>query len=151
MTGLAPMARYPVLRDEDVPAAAAIYAFDMAIQNPDRRGENPNCGYHAGQLVAFDFESAFSFRLGILNPDAWAVTRFGFRTRHVFYKSLTGKPVNWAVFGVSIKKLGGPALEAAYGTMPRSWQTPAKPIVDHVAALVEHADDFTEELGRSIT
>lgn len=45
--------------------AARIYAFDMLVENADRRGEKPNCARRGKDLVAFDFELCFGFLLAI--------------------------------------------------------------------------------------
>ena len=41
--------------------AAAIFAFDVLIQNADRRASNPNVWARAGQLGVFDHDQAFTF------------------------------------------------------------------------------------------
>lgn len=41
--------------------AAAIFAFDALIQNPDRRAQNPNLWSRSDRLGVYDHEQAFSF------------------------------------------------------------------------------------------
>lgn len=65
--------------------AALVYVFDLMMQNPDRRSTNPNCGRAGGRIVPFDFESAFSFRFGLLNPDPWNVAALPFGREHLFH------------------------------------------------------------------
>lgn len=41
--------------------AAAIFAFDLLIQNPDRHTVNPNLWTRSDRLVVYEHEQAFSF------------------------------------------------------------------------------------------
>jgi len=41
--------------------AAEIFAFDIIVQNPDRRRDNPNIQWKGGELYIYDHDLAFSF------------------------------------------------------------------------------------------
>jgi hypothetical protein len=43
--------------------AAAVFAFDAIIQNPDRRTSNPNCLVRGEDIRIFDHELAFAHRI----------------------------------------------------------------------------------------
>lgn len=149
--GLTPMPPSPSLRPEDISAAASIYALDMAIQNPDRRRTNPNCAYDGGAILAYDFESAFSFRFAIgTRVDPWDVTRFGFHRDHVFHAALRLNPVNWGELLAVYATLTAETLNGLCGTLPEDWRETAQPAVEHLLAVSEHVTEFERELVRSV-
>lgn len=149
--GLTPMPRNVTLRPEDLEDAAGIYALDMAIQNPDRSALNPNCGFAEGRIVAYDFESAFSFRFLIgPRPAPWEVKRFGFQTGHAFFNALRRQPVNWAPL---LERWDVPItaeLSALCATIPEGWRSPASDILQHLDDVLEHREVFADELRGSL-
>src|SRR5579872_2597773 len=54
-----------VFNAEQLHAAQTIFAFDVTIQNPDRRIGKPNMLTDGAEIVIFDHELAFSFVLDI--------------------------------------------------------------------------------------
>ena len=67
--GFASAVRGAKLAPEELAQAARIYAFDLLVQNPDRRPEKPNCAQRGVRFIAYDFEMAFSFLLVIGQKD----------------------------------------------------------------------------------
>ena len=83
------------LADHALAEAAAIYVFDLLIQNPDRSLTSPNCGRAGNRIVPYDFETGFSFRLAVGRPDPWMVGTLLFARNHLFHNALRTADVDW--------------------------------------------------------
>jgi hypothetical protein len=93
------------LTPEELAQAARIYAFDLLVQNPDRRPEKPNCAQRGGRFIVYDFEMAFSFLLVIGQKDEpWEVSKHGLGPKHLFYSALRAVEIDWEPF---LKDLAG--------------------------------------------
>ena len=151
--GLAPLSRFvPVRGDAELADAAQIYAFDMLIQNPDRRADKPNCGNFKGRLVAYDHEMAFSFLypvVGALNP--WQVPPFA--RQHIFRAALCAAarkaPLDWTPVRAGVTRLNQGVDELAQ-FLPDEWQTHAVSVIGHVHAVAARLPVFEDELRRSL-
>ena len=54
------------LPEQVEPDVPRLFGFDLAVQNPDRRSDNPNCALYENRLLAYDFEMSFSFLMQVL-------------------------------------------------------------------------------------
>jgi hypothetical protein len=74
--------------------AAEIFAFDVLIQNPDRRRESPNGPnllWSDDEIYLYDHEQAFSFLMGVIGwKPPWMGGGTEFCRNHVFIQQLTG-------------------------------------------------------------
>lgn len=123
--------------------AAAIFTFDVLIQNPDRRASNPNIWAKAGRLGVFDHDQAFTFLAlpiigGSLKPwiPADQVQGFAFLKEHVFYSGLKGKVFDLEPFETALAGLTDARLESYLRAIPPEWQREidfSKQIVDYLA------------------
>ena len=81
------------------PLAAEVFAFDVLIQNPDRRKESPNGPnllWADDEIYLYDHEQAFSFLMGVLGwQPPWTGQGTEFCRNHVFFQQLTGIPHNF--------------------------------------------------------
>lgn len=152
LQGLAPVNRNPQLREEEIPIAARIYALDLVIQNPDRRTDNPNCGYYRKMLTAYDFEAAFSFRLLIgPKPDPCDVSSFGIHRSHLFFEALRGKSVQWTRICHSLCSLDSSTLAGIYNQAPPNWHAVFDSIGAHLVALRGRAAALETQIRRSLS
>lgn len=102
-----------VLPEEAAVEVPRLYGFDLAVQNPDRRIQNPNCALFENQLLAYDFEMAFSFLMLIGNTfEAWEVSKHGIAPQHIFYPRLRGKLPDWNPLLTALRTLTGARLES---------------------------------------
>jgi len=123
--------------------AAAIFAFDVLIQNADRRASNPNVWARAGQLGVFDHDQAFTFlALPIIGgaPKPWIpadqVQGFAFLKEHVFYSGLKGKIFDLEPFEMALAALTDTQLESYLQAVPPEWRQEkgySKQIVEYLA------------------
>jgi hypothetical protein len=109
--------------------AAAIFAFDLLVQNPDRRAANPNLWTRSDRLGVYDHEQAFSFlHLPILGgpPRPWAprdqTAAFRFMENHVFYPALRGGRLDLGPFDAKLGALSDAAIEGLLEPVPAEWR-----------------------------
>jgi HipA-like kinase len=109
--------------------AAAIFAFDTLIQNPDRRAQNPNLWSRSDRLGVYDHEQAFSFLfLPIIGgaPRPWnpvdQAAGFPFLENHIFYGSLRGSKFDLDSFEDRLGDLSDSKLQNYIDSVPASWR-----------------------------
>jgi len=109
--------------------AAAIFAFDLLVQNPDRRAVNPNLWTRSDRLGVYDHEQAFSFlHLPIIGGPQrpWVLadqtTGFRFMENHVFYPALRGGRVDLGPFEAKLGALSDEAIDALVKPVPAEWR-----------------------------
>ena len=109
--------------------AAAIFAFDLLVQNPDRRAVNPNLWTRSDRLGVYDHEQAFSFlHLPIIGgpPRPWALANqtagFRFMENHVFYPALRGGRLDLGPFEAELAALSDEAIESLLKPVPAEWR-----------------------------
>ena len=149
---LRPLTPKPSLTEEEIAQAAAIYAYDLLIQNPDRRGNKPNCAFYKNGLVAFDFELGFSFLLPILrqNREAWRVSQHGINSVHLFRPLLRNKAIEWKPFINQLAVLCQTRLAMALDQLPEKWQDWAAIVQQHFLQASSKLEAFELELQRSL-
>lgn len=139
------------LTTEEANQATLLYAFDLLIQNPDRTTRKPNCALRAGQLMAFDFELAFSFLLliGNLTPP-WQVAAHSMGLQHLFYQALKDKTLDWQPFIVALRKLTKRRLQKLSAELPPAWQAQSERVCQHVLEAKRNSAKLEIELQRSL-
>jgi hypothetical protein len=134
------------------PEAVGLFGFDLMVQNPDRRENNPNCAMFEDQLLAFDFELCFSFLLPILGlrAEPWAVSQHGIAKTHVMYRRLHQRRPGWASILSAIAALTPEKIVTMSNLVPETWRHELAGIDVHLAALIDAAVELESELQRSI-
>ena len=106
------------------PFAAEILAFDVLIQNPDRRRDNPNLLWSGEEIHLCDHEQAFSFLAGVLGwQPPWTGQGLDFYRNHVFYQQLTGLAHNWDRLSGALDALTDSRLNEYLAAVPNEWRT----------------------------
>jgi hypothetical protein len=124
-----------------LPVAAAIFVFDAIIQNPDRRGINPNCLVRGDDLRIFDHELAFAHRLIIGWRAPWLVG--GLNTletpgNHIFREGLRQQPVDYDLIRSAWMGLSDDKISAYEDVCPAEWAE-AAPAVAAAVSLIREA------------
>jgi hypothetical protein len=139
------------LHDEaEVQAAAALYAFDLLTQNPDRAIRNPNCGRAGQSLVPWDFESAFSFRFAILPEAGWRVAALPFAREHVLHGALRSASVDWPQVFTAFRDAPDEAWRDACSTIPEIWAGIGADVIAHLTSVFGHWPEFEREVVASL-
>lgn len=129
-------------------AAANIFAFDVLIQNPDRRKDNPNVGTVGEMFQIYDHETAFSFRQDVLPVrESWRASRQPFCTNHVFFAVLQHKQISLNRFTDRLKALSPTFVEDLASDIPQEWHSGAlESIADYLRIVQNSASEFTTDL-----
>lgn len=155
-TGMASINRVsPVRGPAELAEALLIYVFDLLVQNPDRREDNPNCGTRLGRFIAYDHEMAFSFLYPILGakPEPWEVAQLAFCNRHIFRRPLSEAEkrggLEWQPVETAVATLAEQVEQlAAY--LPTRWEENGSRVVEHVTSIAGHLEDFRTSLQLSL-
>jgi hypothetical protein len=130
--------------------AAQIYAFDMLISNPDRHIRNPNCAYRNDRLVAYDFESGFSFLRALWGPRPWQFSQLTFQHPHVFKAQLLQHGADWQPFVNCLSGLDEARLGALVKDWPDEWLPNYPRVLEHLLEVRDHAKQVSLELEQSL-
>lgn len=136
------------LHPAEVLEAARVYVFDLLIQNPDRRAENPNSGRADGRIVPFDFENGFSFRLAIPGGDQWRISHLPFCRGHLFHEALRERApsIDWPDAFAPFEEAPDGAVADACGTIPPAWSAVGAEIHAHFEAVFAHWPQFKQDV-----
>lgn len=134
----------PALRAQ----ATSLFAFDLFTSNVDRRIGNPNCGLLGGELLAYDFESCFSFLLSLpaFSPKPWEVAGLGIAKRHIFYEELVSNGADWKPFLERLDVLDERRLRELVKDFPSPWLSSAGRVVDHLLQAQENSNKLALQL-----
>jgi hypothetical protein len=109
--------------------AAEIFAFDLLVQNADRRATNPNLWSRSERVGVYDHEQAFSFlHLPIIGgaPRPWVLAdqagAFRFMEGHAFYPALRGAKSNLGPFENRLADLSDEVIQGLLEPVPAEWQ-----------------------------
>ena len=134
--------------------AAAIFAFDTLLQNPDRRTDNPNLWARSDRLGVYDHEQAFSFLfLPIIGgaPKPWVAadqgTGFRFLERHIFYSPLRGSSFDLSPFEERLGALTDAQIEGYATSVPAEWREGNRVCEDISEYLREEREERTKLLS----
>jgi hypothetical protein len=106
------------------PMAAEIFAFDVLIQNPDRRQVNPNLLTNGEELYLCDHEQAFSFLAGVIGwQPPWKGEGLGFFRDHVFFQQLQGGEHKWERLLGALEALTDRRLKEYLAAVPNEWRS----------------------------
>jgi hypothetical protein len=106
------------------PMAAEIFAFDVLIQNVDRRQTNPNVLTNGEEVYLCDHEQAFSFLSGVLRwQPPWTGHGTDFFRNHVFFQQLKGTAHNWERLRGALGALTDARLNEYLAAVPNEWRS----------------------------
>ena len=121
------------------PLAAEIFAFDVLIQNPDRRRENPNLLTDGEKIYLCDHEQGFSFLAGVINwQPPWTGQGTEFLRNHVFFQQLQGTTPNFDRLRGALEALTDTRLNEYLEAIPNEW-CPSKNAVDQMIKYLRDA------------
>jgi hypothetical protein len=129
-------------------AAAEIYAFDLLIQNPDRRSDNPNLQFKGGEFAIFDHELALVTEGNLFWRPPWeagALDALGAPAQHVLYPALRGSQLDLARLIGAWEAIDNARLAGYRAALPPEWTASAR-----VAQTADIAIDFLRNLRQNI-
>ncbi len=143
-------ASWPQLRS--IPAAlqqdaADIFAFDMMIQNPDRRENKPNLLRKGDDLAIFDHEMAFSFLYAIVSDEhPWDGKGIEFIKDHIFYRELKGKDVSWDRLQGALDAVDSSRLVGYTQAIPLAWRQESRDTAERIQGYLDLATQNSKSL-----
>jgi hypothetical protein len=128
-----------------------IFAFDMIIQNPDRRKDKPNLLRKGDELAIFDHEMAFSF-LYALVPDEypWGGKGMGFAKDHVFYDGLKGHNVSMERIQGALEAIDDHRFGIYVDAIPGEWRIDNRDVAERIQEYLRQARDNSKKLFKKI-
>jgi hypothetical protein len=99
------------------------FAFDVLVDNPDRRQAKPNILWSGDELALCDHEQAFSFVRGVLFwKPAWAGGELKHFREHIFFNQLKRMAVNLNRFNGALEALSDERLAEYADAIPEVWK-----------------------------
>lgn len=136
----------PLLQD-----AADIFAFDLMIQNPDRRKDKPNLLCKSDELVIFDHEMGFSFLYAIRSDEyPWEGKGIDYAKDHVFYGGLKGRTLQFDRMQGALEAIDDRRLEVYIESVPDSWQDESGNAANRINEYLMMARDNNKKLFQKI-
>lgn len=129
--------------------ALNIFAFDVLIQNPDRRASNPNLLVGSSRYYVIDHELAFSFMfdIGSAARRPWEIASLPFLRDHVFYARLKRLSQSISAFSEALSSITEPEIDTMMEEIPVEWRgNGLRKIKDHLLVVRDHADDFCDQV-----
>jgi hypothetical protein len=129
-----------------LPTAAAVFVFDLLVQNVDRRADNPNCLVKGSSICIFDHELAFTHGMVLFWKPPWREGSLNdFRTpgKHIFREKLTHLAINYEPIRAAWASLSDQRLAEYEAGIPAEWGG-ASPAVKSALDLVKGARDNIE-------
>lgn len=131
--------------------AADIFAFDVMIQNPDRRKNKPNLLRKGDDLAIFDHEMAFSFLYALVSDEfPWEGKGMDFAKNHVFYNSLKGKDLSWDRLQGALEAIDNPQLDMYTEAIPEKWRKGGANAEKRIQEYIKKARDNSKKLFQKI-
>jgi hypothetical protein len=103
--------------------AAETLAFDVLVDNPDRRRTKPNLLWGGSGLYLCDHEQAFSFLRGVLfwRP-VWEGSDLRHFSEHIFFNPLRGSAPDLARMMGALEAISDERLAAYAAEVPEDWK-----------------------------
>jgi hypothetical protein len=144
------------LPSELIQQAANVFAFDMLLQNPDRRKGKPNMFQDSEDLILYDHEMAFPYAAPgmLLMPqvEPWSLARTDpMVTNHILYNALRGNgEINFDGFLEHIEELTDDILDQIAERVPSEWRSSNPPEIDNICAYLRKARDHIDLFRRCL-
>ena len=145
------------LQERSIPSsllqdASEIFAFDLLIQNPDRRKDKPNLLRKGDELVIFDHEMAFSFLYALVsNEYPWEGRAMDFTKNHVFYGGLKGSRLSWDRMQGALEAVNDRRLGMYVNALPADWRKDIGNTAERIQDYLKQARDNSKALFQRIT
>jgi hypothetical protein len=131
--------------------AAEIFAFDLMIQNPDRRRDKPNLLRKGDELVIFDHEMAFSFFYSLVPEEyPWEGKGINYIRDHVFYDGLRRREVSFERLQGALEAINERRLAMYAEAVPEEWRNKSRDTVERIEEYLITARNNSKNLFQKI-
>ncbi|MDO7875824.1 hypothetical protein Q5H93_13860 [Hymenobacter sp. ASUV-10] len=150
--GMREFANNQSLNPKEQEYAKLIFAFDVLIQNTDRRLEKQNMLTDGNDVIILDHELAFSFTQSLFPvKESWLIPEADLYwiRNHYFFNQLRGKRIDFNTLCVNFQNIDADFWHSAYSHIPPEWQTGARAVIEnHINEMVAHVEEFAAHLNR---
>jgi hypothetical protein len=140
-----------------LPSAAAVFVFDLIVQNADRRTENPNCFVRGIEIRIFDHELTFTHGMVLGWKPPWipgGLEDFKAPGRHVFREGLMKLSIDYAQIREAWVSLSDNRIKAYEAEIPSEWGAAIPSVakaLDLVRVARDNIDACLEEVKRVLS
>ena len=125
-----------------------MFAFDVLLQNPDRRRDNPNMLWNGEEIYLYDHEMAFSFifdaKAKTTPIDTLNAAALNFFTTHVFFLELRKKKIDLSRMEGALASIKDDAIADVEKHLPGDWKSQhLGPILTYIKALRDNPAKLT--------
>jgi hypothetical protein len=120
-------------------SAADVFAFDIVIQNCDRKADNPNLLWDRTKIMVIDHERAFGFIRENPLPSLSSLELDRYYD-HVFYSAVSPNDAHFTHLKQALGRLSPDRIEMLLGKIPKPWQVEEDlaRVRDHLLWVVEN-------------
>ena len=141
-----------VLNNHQLNYAQTIFAFDILIQNSDRRVEKPNMLTNGNEIIILDHELAFGFIFDIIkDTNPWIIKQKDLEwiRLHCLLPKIKHKDFGFDEFSKRLNNLDENFWNTAWSLIPENWRFDQFNIIkNHFIAISENRDSFILELKK---
>jgi hypothetical protein len=134
------------------PAAAEVFAFDVIIQNYDRKKDNPNLLWDRTKVLLIDHEGALEAVLKRPAPSLQSLELDRFYD-HVFFSAVSPSDADYSRLTAALGSISASRLEKLFAEIPISWQVKedlAK-VREHLLWVIEHREQVCSLIRERLT
>jgi len=119
------------------PSAAEVFAFDVIVQNCDRKADNPNLLWDRSKLMLIDHERALGFVRDQPAP-SFSSLELDRYYDHVFYSAVSPNDAAFGRLSDALGRLTAARIETLLGKIPEPWQVQEdlEKVRDHLLWIV---------------
>lgn len=140
------------LNNFELSYAQTIFAFDILIQNSDRRDAKPNMLTDGKEIVILDHELAFGFIFDFIkNPNPWEIRQADLHwiNNHCLLPKIKGKDFDFDSFSERLDNLDNNFWDTAWNLIPIEWRSDHFNLIrNHFTAISENKNSFILELKK---
>lgn len=136
-----------LLNGKTQPIAAAIFAYDAIIQNPDRGIDNPNCLIAGDEFRIIDHELAFSHEQVLFWKPPWITGSLSALQQpgsHIFRDPLRNQTIDYAAIRSAWTAITDDRIVRYREAIPAEWG-PDTSVVETALKLIQNARDHIDE------
>lgn len=132
--------------------AQTIFAFDILIQNSDRRKEKPNTLTNGNEIVILDHELAFGFIFDLFkDPHPWKIKEKDLEWigLHYLLPKIRHKDFDFDEFSKRLDNLDENFWNTAWGLIPDNWRSDQFNLIkNYFTAILENKASFILKLKK---
>lgn len=138
-----------MLKNRHLDQCQRLFLADLIMMNPDRRlPNNPNLGFSQNELIAFDFDQAFSRffwrEIGFDYSHPISLEAFEDQREHILFREVQGKHFEMELLRAPIRRLGEGWIDQVKSTLPDPWLERLSGVEEYLEAVCQNTNEIGE-------